>query len=51
MRTLNAQECRAQAKLCREIANRTDDPEIEKLRRETADDLERQAALLPTINT
>jgi hypothetical protein len=44
MKLIEAQECRAQAKHCRELAMSTEDAEIEQLFLQTADDLDGQAA-------
>lgn len=48
MKPLDSDECRAQAKHCRELAMSTKDAEIEILFLQTAEDLEGQATRLDT---
>lgn len=48
MKLIDSNECRAQAKHCRELAMSTRDAEIEILFLQTAEDLEGQAARLET---
>lgn len=49
MKVIDADESRAQAKHCRELAMSTKDAEIELLFLQTAEDLERQADRLETF--
>ena len=49
MTLIDAEECRAQAKHCRELAMSTKDAEIEELFLRTADDLDGQAARIEIL--
>lgn len=49
MKVINANEFRAQAKHCRELAMSTKDAEIEQLFLQTAEDLEGQASRLEVL--